>query len=83
MILFLDITLCREPLGASGSDGSDSYRFLVEPSARHRRFHDMIMDTDLVEGGVSLFDSMCQERHREAMDDLFDKIINTPAEHLS
>jgi len=64
------------------SFGSESYRFLVEPSARHRRFHDMIMDTDLVEGGVSLFDSLFQERHREAMDDLFDKIINTSMEQL-
>lgn len=65
------------------SFGGDRYRFLVEPSARHRRFHDMIMDTDLIEGGVSLFDSLFQERHREAMDELFDKIINTPAEYLS
>lgn len=63
--------------------GSDSYRFIVEPSGRHRRFHDMIMDTELIEGGVSLFDSLFQERHREAMDELFDKIINTPAEHLA
>ncbi|NLI12593.1 MAG: AAA family ATPase [Peptococcaceae bacterium] len=64
------------------SFGSDSYRFLVEPSVRHRRFYEMIMDTELVEGGVSLFDSIFQERHREAMDDLFDKIVNTPAEQL-
>ncbi|MCL6639255.1 MAG: AAA family ATPase, partial [Firmicutes bacterium] len=65
------------------SFGGDSYRFLVEPSARHRRFYEMIMDTDLIEGGVSLFDSLFQDRHREAMDELFDKIINTPADQLS
>ncbi|TYO94786.1 ATP-binding protein [Desulfallas thermosapovorans] len=62
--------------------GSDRYRFLVKPSEQHRKFHDMIMDTDMVEGGRSLFDSMFRDRHREAMDDLFDKIINLPPKYL-
>lgn len=62
--------------------GSDRYRFLVKPSEQHRKFHDMIMDTDMIEGGRSLFDSMFRDRHREAMDDLFDKIINLPPKYL-
>jgi len=62
--------------------GTDRYRFLVKPSEHHRKFHDMIMDTDMVEGGRSLFDSMFRERHKEAMDELFDKIINLPPRYL-
>lgn len=62
--------------------GTDSYRFVVKPSEQYRKFHDMIMDTDMVEGGRSLFDSMFRERHREAMDDLFDRIINLPPQYL-
>jgi uncharacterized protein YPO0396 len=62
--------------------GTDSYRFLVKPSEQHRKFHDMIMDTDMVEGGRSLFDSMFRERHKEAMDELFDRIINLPPQYL-
>ncbi len=62
--------------------GTDRYRFLVKPSESHRKFHDMIMDTDMVEGGRSLFDSLFRERHKEAMDELFDKIINLPPQYL-
>ncbi len=62
--------------------GSDRYRFMVKPSEQHRKFHDMIMDTDMIEGGRSLFDSMFRDRHREAMDDLFDKIINLAPQYL-
>jgi energy-coupling factor transporter ATP-binding protein EcfA2 len=62
--------------------GTDRYRFLVRPSEEHRKFHDMIMDTNLIEGGVSLFDTMFRERHREAMDELFDRIINLPPQYL-
>lgn len=62
--------------------GTDRYRFMVKPSDHHRKFHDMIMDTDMVEGGRSLFDSLFRERHKEAMDELFDKIINLPPQYL-
>jgi len=62
--------------------GTDRYKFVVKPSEYHRKFHDMIMDTDMVEGGRSLFDSIFRERHKEAMDELFDKIINIPPQYL-
>jgi len=62
--------------------GTDRYRFMVKPSDYHRKFHDMIMDTDMVEGGRSLFDSLFRERHKEAMDELFEKIINLPPQYL-
>jgi uncharacterized protein YPO0396 len=64
------------------SFGGDKYRFLVYPSERHRKFYQMLEDTEMVEGGVSLFDSVFQQRHREALDELFDKIINLPPRYL-
>ncbi|OAT82347.1 ATP-binding protein [Desulfotomaculum copahuensis] len=64
------------------SFGGDKYRFLVTPAEKHRRFYQMLEDTEMVEGGVSLFDSMFQQRHREALDELFDKIINLPPKYL-
>lgn len=63
--------------------GTDQYKFHVRTSERHRMFHEMIMDTALVEGGQSLFDSLFRERHQEAMDELFDKVTNLPPSHLS
>lgn len=56
--------------------GSDKYRFLVTPSQKYKRFYDMIMDTDLLGGGESLFASHFRERHREAMDELFERMEN-------
>ncbi|MBE3587073.1 MAG: AAA family ATPase [Thermoanaerobacteraceae bacterium] len=64
------------------SFGGDRYRFLVGPAEKHQKFYQMLEDTEMVEGGVSLFDSVFQQRHREALDELFDKIINLPPRYL-
>lgn len=57
--------------------GSDRYRFTISPEPSHKKFYDMIMDEELFEG-YSLFDTVFREKHREAMDELFDRIINQP-----
>lgn len=60
--------------------GEDRYRFVVTPAESHRKFYDMIMDSYLFEG--SLFDQVFQEKHSEAMDELFEKILYESADYL-
>lgn len=62
--------------------GSDRYRFTISPEPSHRKFYDMIMDEELFEGH-SLFDTVFREKHREAMDELFDRIINQPDDMIA
>ena len=57
--------------------GSDKYRFIVGPELIHKKFYDMIMDEELFQGR-SLFDTSFKEKHKEAMDELFEKIIEQP-----
>jgi len=60
--------------------GEDRYRFIVTPAESHRKFYDMIMDSYLFEG--SLFDQVFQEKHSEAMDELFERILYESADYL-
>ena len=61
--------------------GQDRYSFINTPSENLRKFYDMIMDTSLLEGG-SLFSDYFRERHAEAMDELFDKVLYAHQERL-
>ncbi len=61
--------------------GQDSYNFINTPSDNLRRFYDMIMDTSLLEGG-SLFSDYFREKHAQAMDELFDKVLFADQERL-
>jgi len=62
------------------SFGRDRYRFLVTPAESHRDFYQMLMDTELVQGGVSLFEGQFWDRHREAMDELLDRLLHSSGE---
>lgn len=55
--------------------GKDHYRFEVKPDDFHRKYYDMIMD-DMLMSGFNLFSSDFQSRHKEALDDLFKKIVD-------
>lgn len=61
--------------------GGDRYEFLVFPNQRYKKFYDMITDPALFEG-YSLFDGIFQQRHREAMDQLFEKILADDGEYI-
>lgn len=54
--------------------GQERYRFKVQPSKGKRKFYDMIMD-DLLLQGNDLFSGTFQEKHKEALDDLFRRIV--------
>lgn len=55
--------------------GKDHYRFEVKPDDFHRKYYDMIMD-DMLMSGFNLFSSDFQSRHKDALDDLFKKIVD-------
>jgi uncharacterized protein YPO0396 len=54
--------------------GQERYRFKVQPSKGKKKFYDMIMD-DLLLQGNDLFSGSFQEKHKEALDDLFRRIV--------
>jgi len=54
--------------------GQERYRFKVQPSKGKRKFYDMIMD-DLLLQGNDLFSGSFQEKHKEALEDLFRRIV--------
>ncbi len=53
---------------------NESYEFRYEPRKNLRKFYDMIMDDFNIMGGESLFSSSFNEAHREAIDELFEKL---------
>lgn len=65
------------------SFGGDQYRFVVTPAEKYRRFYRMLEDIETMQDGVSLFDTAFQQRHREVLDELFDKMINLPGKYLA
>lgn len=54
--------------------GQERYRFKVQPGKGKRKFYDMIMD-DLLLQGNDLFSGTFQEKHKEALEDLFRRIV--------
>lgn len=59
--------------------GQERYRFKVQPGKGKRKFYDMIMD-DLLLQGRDLFSGAFLDKHREALDDLFRRIV--PEDYL-
>ena len=53
---------------------NERYEFRHEPRKHLRKFYDMIMDDFNILGGESLFNSSFNETHREAIDELFEKL---------
>lgn len=62
--------------------GGDRYQFVVSPAPALRPIYDMIMDTDLLAGGASIFEGSFMERHREALDALFEHLLGEESEYL-
>lgn len=54
--------------------GQERYRFKVQPGKGKKKFYDMIMD-DLLLQGNDLFSGTFQEKHKDALDDLFRRIV--------
>jgi len=61
--------------------GGDSYRFVIRPNPKYKNFYDMIMDPLLMEG-FTLFSSAFEARHKEAMDELFERITTDSEEEF-
>lgn len=55
--------------------GKDQYRFQVKPNDHYRKYYEMIMD-DMLMNGFNLFSGDFQARHKEALDELFKKIVD-------
>ena len=53
---------------------NERYEFRHEPRKHLKKFYDMIMDDFNILGGESLFSSSFNEAHREAIDELFEKL---------
>lgn len=62
--------------------GQDKYHFQVMPSAEYKKFYDMVMDTEQLDAGGSLFEGSFHAKHQEAMDELFDRILHQDAEQI-
>lgn len=57
--------------------GKDTYQFSIQPSRDFRRYYDMIMDENSIEGPGSLFSDVFRQRHGQALDELFAMITDS------
>ncbi len=53
---------------------NERYEFRYEPKKHLKKFYDMIMDDFNILGGESLFSSSFNEAHKEAIDEMFEKL---------
>lgn len=53
--------------------GEDEYEFKCNPSKEYNKFYEMVMDENNL-GADTLFSGLFQQRHKEAMDELFARI---------
>ena len=58
------------------SFAEDTYRFRVIPKPDHKRFHDMIVDEMITQGGYNLFTMQFNEKYKEEIAELFAIITN-------
>lgn len=61
------------------SFGSDRYRFVLNPRPEYRRYYDMITDEMLLDG-FNIGSHIFQEKHKDAIEELFKQIINVDAD---
>jgi uncharacterized protein YPO0396 len=59
--------------------GTDRYRFVVTPREEYRRYYDMITDDMLLEG-YNLASQLFREKHKDAIDELFKRIVDVDFE---
>ncbi len=57
--------------------GTDNYRFEVKPKPDMRHFYDMIMDELLLGSGMNIMSYSFNEKHKEAIDELFRMIVES------
>jgi uncharacterized protein YPO0396 len=60
--------------------GTDNYRFEVKPKTDMRHFYDMIMDDLLLGDGMSIMSYAFNEKHHDAIEELFRMIVETESE---
>ena len=58
------------------SFAEDTYRFRVIPKPDYKRFHDMIVDEMITQGGYNLFTLQFNEKYKEEIAELFAIITN-------
>ena len=64
----------------SGSSfGEDTYRFRIVPKPEYKRYHDMIIDPMLIEGGYNLLSEQFNAKYKEEITELFAIITNEGA----
>ena len=56
--------------------GTDNYRFEVKPKAEMRIYYDMIMDDLLLRDGMSIMSYAFNQKHHEAIEELFRLIVD-------
>jgi len=56
--------------------GEDTYQFKVLPRPDYRRFHDMIVDEMITQGGYNLLSLQFYDKYKEEIAELFDIITN-------
>lgn len=56
--------------------GADSYRFEVKPKPEMRLYYDMIMDDLLLKDGMSIMSYAFNQKHHEAIEELFRMIVD-------
>jgi uncharacterized protein YPO0396 len=59
--------------------GTDRYRFVVTPKAEYRRYYDMITD-DLLLEGYNVASHVFREKHKDAIEELFKRIVDVDFE---
>jgi len=62
--------------------GRDRYQFKVSANDEYKKFYNMIMDDLLMEGYGLMYEPF-QTKHKDALQELFQKIIDTGDGHLS
>jgi energy-coupling factor transporter ATP-binding protein EcfA2 len=59
---------------SSSSFGDDRYKFLIFPKPENKRYHDMIVDPMLMEGGYNLLSEQFNAKYHTEIADLFTNI---------
>lgn len=58
------------------SFGEDTYRFKIIPKPEYKRYHDMIVDEMITQGGYNLLSIQFNEKYKDEIADLFAIITN-------
>lgn len=62
--------------------GNDRYQFLITAEPGKRKYYDMLMDDYILYGSDSIFGNYFQEKHSEALDELFRELLSTDSSRI-